>query len=85
MIVLTGLDDEGVSLEAVREIAQDYLIKGQVDGNLLMRSIRYAIERKRAEREQERLIEELQDALSKIKALKGLLPICSCCKKVRDD
>ncbi len=50
-----------------------------------MRSIRYAIERKRAEREQERLIEELHDALSKIKTLRGLLPICSSCKKVRDD
>ena len=48
-VLLTGLDDEAVALEAVRKGAQDYLIKGQVDGNLLPRAICYAIERHRAE------------------------------------
>ena len=38
-----------------------------------------------AERERDRLIHELQKALSKIKTLSGLLPICSYCKKIRDD
>ncbi|MEO8428064.1 MAG: PAS domain S-box protein [Verrucomicrobiota bacterium] len=42
-------------------------------------------ERKRAESERERLIRELQEALGKIKTLSGLLPICSFCKKIRDD
>ena len=42
-------------------------------------------ERIRAEREREKLISELQDALTKIKTLKGLLPICASCKKIRDD
>jgi hypothetical protein len=37
------------------------------------------------EEERERLVIELQDALSKVKTLSGLLPICSSCKKVRDD
>lgn len=41
--------------------------------------------RKEAELERERLITELQDAITKIKTLKGLLPICAWCKKVRDD
>ncbi|MEW6233805.1 MAG: response regulator [Candidatus Omnitrophota bacterium] len=41
--------------------------------------------RKAAEREKERLIGELQEALSKVKQLSGLLPICSACKKIRDD
>ena len=42
-------------------------------------------DRKQSEEEREKLIEELQDALSKIKTLGGLLPICSACKKIRDD
>ena len=42
-------------------------------------------ERKRAEEERERLIGELQDALSKVKTLSGMLPICAACKKIRDD
>lgn len=42
-------------------------------------------ERKHAEEERERLIGELQEALSQVKTLRGLLPICANCKKVRDD
>ncbi len=47
IIVLTGVNDEETASRAVREGAQDFLIKKQVDGDLLNRSIRYAIERKR--------------------------------------
>jgi PAS domain S-box-containing protein len=42
-------------------------------------------ERKRAEREREKLILELTEALEKVKTLSGLLPICASCKKIRDD
>ena len=41
--------------------------------------------RKKAEQEQQKLIEELQHAIERIKTLKGLLPICSSCKKIRND
>src|SRR5205085_4859545 len=44
IVVTTGLDDEDVAIQALREGAQDYLLKSQVDGALLDRSIRYAIE-----------------------------------------
>jgi len=49
IVVLTGLDDEALAIKAMQKGAQDYLVKGMVDGSLLKRSIRYAIERKRAE------------------------------------
>ena len=42
-------------------------------------------ERKRIEEERKKLIKELQDALAEVKTLSGLLPICSSCKKIRDD
>ena len=47
----SGLQDELLAVKAVQEGAQDYLIKGRVDGDSLGRSISYAIERKRAEQE----------------------------------
>jgi DNA-binding response OmpR family regulator len=51
IVIMSGFDDEDIAVRAVREGAQDYLIKGQIDGRLLSRSISYAIERKEAEKE----------------------------------
>ena len=47
IVALTGLNDEAVAVRALREGAQDCLVKGQVDGNVLARSLRHAIERHR--------------------------------------
>jgi CheY-like chemotaxis protein len=49
IIVLTGLEDEDVGIEAVRKGAQDYLVKGQTKPRMILRSIHHAIERKRME------------------------------------
>ncbi len=49
IVVLSALDDEELALRAVQEGAQDYLIKGQVTPEAMSRSIRYAVERTRAE------------------------------------
>jgi signal transduction histidine kinase len=51
MIVLTGLDDEALADEAMKEGAQDYLIKGQIENRALPRALRYAIERYRMQAE----------------------------------
>jgi diguanylate cyclase (GGDEF)-like protein/PAS domain S-box-containing protein len=49
LVVLTCLDDESLAAEALQEGAQDYLIKGQIDTRGLLRSLRYAMERKAIE------------------------------------
>ncbi len=49
ILVLTGFADEDLAIRAVREGAQDYIVKGDLDGKLLARACRYAIERHRAE------------------------------------
>jgi len=51
MIVLTGLDDEVLAAEAMKEGAQDYLIKGQIENRALPRALRHAIERHRMQTE----------------------------------
>jgi serine phosphatase RsbU (regulator of sigma subunit) len=72
--VLTGLSDEHLGTEAVAEGAQDYLVKGFVDGKLLTRSVRFAVERRRAERAAVRLREAdlLQRESARLE--RGLLP-----------
>jgi len=64
IIVLTGIDDEGLAVEAVRRGAQDYLVKGQFDGNLLARALSYAIERSASEVELHRYRERLEDLVA---------------------
>ena len=49
IVVMTGEDDDRQALQAMRDGAQDYLVKDRVDADILVRSIRYAIERKRVE------------------------------------
>lgn len=49
IVVLTGIEDEALGMQLIQAGAQDYLVKGQVTSPLLTRSLRYAVERKRAE------------------------------------
>ncbi len=49
LVVLTGLDDESMAVQALQLGAQDYLIKGQIEPRGLLRALRYAIERKTME------------------------------------
>jgi diguanylate cyclase (GGDEF)-like protein/PAS domain S-box-containing protein len=69
VVILTGLDDETIAIRAVQEGAEDYLVKGQMDSNLLARAIRYAIERKRAEeklRESEEKFRQLAENIREV-------------------
>src|SRR5580693_8868799 len=74
VVVLTGLADEHMGEEAVAAGAQDYLVKGQVDGVLLQRVVRYAVERQRAEETQRQLREARLYAAENSRLERGLLP-----------
>lgn len=66
IIVLTGVTDEAVALEALRTGAEDYLIKDEaISDSLLVRSIRYGVERKRAELEIRGLNTELEERVAR--------------------
>lgn len=85
VIVLTGTDDQELAVAAVREGAQDYLIKGQINERLLIRAARYAWERQKLTEALRLARATAEAALAKVKTLSGLLPICAGCKKIRDD
>lgn len=68
IVVLTGLEDEGLGVESIRRGAQDYLVKGHMDGRLLSRALRYAVERQMLLNEVDRLrfIQRQKDEMSQL-------------------
>jgi signal transduction histidine kinase/DNA-binding NarL/FixJ family response regulator len=68
IVVMTSLDDEELANRAVRLGAQDYLVKGNVNGELLRRTLIYAIERKQAEEEIIKLNEALKGNVAALQA-----------------
>lgn len=78
VVVLTGFDEAEWGLLSVQTGAQDYLNKRHLDSCLVARSLHYAIER-------HKLLASLKQSLREIRCLRGLLPICMNCKKIRDD
>ncbi|HET9896288.1 MAG TPA: SpoIIE family protein phosphatase [Streptosporangiaceae bacterium] len=75
VLVLTGANDESLGVGAVTAGAQDYLVKGQVDGTMLGRCIRYAIERKRADESARQLHEAAIRQAEYARLERGLLPV----------
>ncbi|WP_067797854.1 PP2C family protein-serine/threonine phosphatase [Actinomadura formosensis] len=75
VLVLTGLADAHVGVEAVAAGAQDYLVKQDVDGALLTRAISYAIERKRADESERQLVEARALSRENARLERGLLPV----------
>jgi len=71
LVVLTEIDDEEIESDAMKAGAQDYLVKGRIDPDLLMRTIRHSIERKHLDwelRQARRRLRELHDAASKLES-----------------
>jgi len=68
LVVLTGLDDERLAVEALQVGAQDYLIKGQIDTRGLRRALRYAVERKTLEKAAQALNLKMESAREEAEA-----------------
>lgn len=94
VVILTGHGSEEVAVQAMKLGAMDYIVKDERQGylKLLGITLHQAIELREAQRtkeklvaEQAKLLNELQTALANVKRLSGLVPICSSCKKIRDD
>lgn len=73
LIVLTGLDDENLAIDALKKGAQDYLVKGNIGSNSLRRALRYAMERQRVQLELSNL--SLIDDLTGLYNRKGFLAL----------
>lgn len=74
VVVLTGLDDAATRTAAVAAGAQDYLVKGHIDGALLGRTIQYAIQRRRAVVTERQLRDSRMQASENTRLQRGLLP-----------
>jgi DNA-binding NtrC family response regulator len=92
VVIMTSHGNEQVAVDAMKAGALDYVVKTPENladmahiADRALRVWRLILERRAAEAERERLIAELKQALAKVKRLHGLLPICSACKRIRDD
>jgi two-component system, response regulator PdtaR len=84
VVYLTAYSDRETLERAKLTEPFGYILK-PFESRDLESTIEMALYRHRMEREREQLIEQLQEALASIKTLRGLLPICSYCKKIKDD
>jgi len=88
-IFVTGALGEEMAIDSFQKGATDYVLKNRLShlAPAIQRALREVDDRtacKRLEAERDELIRELKEALTQIKTLSGLLPICTLCKKIRD-
>jgi CheY-like chemotaxis protein len=84
IIYMTCLADQEIFESAIKTNPYGYIIK-PYDTNELRSAIEIAFIKYEAAKERESLIAQLKNALREVKTLRGLLPICSACKKIRTD
>jgi response regulator RpfG family c-di-GMP phosphodiesterase len=92
VVILTSHGGEELAVQALKSGAMDYVVKSPEAFDSMPRTVERTLrewhlihEHRREEEERKKLIRELQEALAKVKKLSGLIPICSSCKKIRDD
>jgi FixJ family two-component response regulator len=92
IVVMTSYGSEQLAVQAIKSGALDYVVKSPESFAEMPHTVARALrewtllrERQEAVAAQKKLIGELEEALSKVKTLRGLLPICSGCNKIRDD
>ncbi len=92
VIMCTAYGNEALAVRALKEGAEDYLVKNSLSKLELRRAVNGAIEQARLqallrlrEAEKDALIKQLQAALGDVETLRGIIPICASCKKIRDD
>ncbi len=84
VIYLTAYDNKAALERAKITGPFGYMIKPFQERELHT-TIEMAIYKHKADKEKDKLIQKLRDALSKVKMLSGMVPICASCKKIRDD
>ncbi len=84
IVFITCLSDQGVVDRAIAASPYGYIVK-PYDMATLRSTIEIALVKSNAFKERELLIEKLEKALLEVKRLRGLLPICAACKKIRDE
>ncbi len=92
VVMMTGVGNEEVAVRAMKQGAMDYVVKGRMENEAFCRTVQVALEKaflmqtiRQQQDEKDILIAQLQEALDQVKTLKGIVPICASCKKIRDD
>lgn len=73
VIILTGNEDEEIALKSLKKGAQDYLIKGKIDADILYKAIKYAVERKKQELNYIRQKKKLEETLDILRTVNDIL------------
>ena len=84
IVVLSGINDVELAIETVQLGAQDYLVKGHVDNHLLVRSMQYALERKRVQMQLRQAHDQLERRVQERTAMLAAGRTCGCSRQIAE-